>query len=248
MQQLKDLADPRLIQGCLYCGAINPDTREHVPSKILLEKPFPENLSVVAACWPCNNSYSIDEEYVACIIACMMSGTTEPEKIKNSRVMGILSKKTALRSLIEQSKYTTLDSKEKFSFSIDHNRFKNVIQKLAIGHAVYELSLVFREEPKLFDWKLISSMEEDQKATFNAPQFIDLLGEVGSRNTQRIMVVDVLLQSTTTGELIRTPLILNDWVDVQEGVYRYHVVQSNNGVQVKIVLNEYIACEVHWDV
>lgn len=248
MQQLKNLADPRLIQGCLYCGAINPDTREHVPSKILLAKPFPENLPVIAACWSCNNSFSIDEEYVACIVACMMSGTTEPEHIKNERVMSILSKKKALRFLIEKSKNTTLDSKGKYLFSIDQDRFKNVIHKLAIGHAAYELSLVFREEPKWFDWKFISSMEEDKRAAFNAHQFIDLLGEVGSRNTQRIMVVDVLLQSPTTGELVRTPLILNDWVDVQEGIYRYHVVQNNDGVQVKIVLNEYIACEVHWDV
>lgn len=134
------------------------------------------------------------------------------------------------------------------SFTIDRKRFKNVIKKLAVGHAAYELSLVFRDAPKRFDWKLISSMGEEQKVAFNAPQLIEIFGEVGSRNTQRIMVVEILLQSPSTGELAKMPFFLNDWVDVQDGIYRYHVVQNDNGVIVKIVLNEFIICEVYWEV
>jgi hypothetical protein len=246
MQQLKNFADYRLMQGCLYCGAISPDTREHVPSKIFLEKPFPDNLPVVAACLPCNNSYSIDEEYVACIIACMLSGTTEPNNIKISRIRDILHKKPALRSLIEQSMFSTPNYQDEIPFSMDQRRFKSVIQKLAVGHAAYELSLEFRDDPAIINWKLMSSMSEDELLLFNSPQLIEILGEVGSRNVQRIMVVDILLQSPSTGEIIKAPFILNDWVDVQDGVYRYHVVQTNDVVMVKIVFNEYIACEVQW--
>ncbi len=59
MEQALDYADDRLINGCIYCGGI-PDTRDHAPSRILLEPPpYPENLPVVGACKECNQSFSI---------------------------------------------------------------------------------------------------------------------------------------------------------------------------------------------
>lgn len=237
MQQLKNFADPRLIQGCIYCGAPNPDTREHVPSKVLLEKPFPENLPVIGACRSCNNSYSIDEEYAACIIACMSVGSTKPDEIKNSRVRDILSKKTYLRFMIEQSKVISSGTHSGVSFNVDQERFNKFINKLAIGHAAYELSLILHETPRRLEWKLISSMSEDEITSFDAPQLIDILGEIGSRDSQRAIVVEALLQSPSTGEMKKIPFILNDWIDVQDGVYRYHVAQNNDSVTVKIVLS-----------
>ena len=42
-----------------YCGAY-PDTRDHVPSKVLLDEPYPPDLPVIGACQRCNTSYSLD--------------------------------------------------------------------------------------------------------------------------------------------------------------------------------------------
>lgn len=67
MKQIKTFSDLRLNTQCAYCGEY-PETRDHVPSKIILENPFPENLPVVPSCLKCNNGFSLDEEYFACLI------------------------------------------------------------------------------------------------------------------------------------------------------------------------------------
>ena len=39
----------------------------------------------------------------------------------------------------------------------------------------------------------------------------------------------------------------DSWQDVQDGVYRYAVAQVPEGILVRMVLHEYLACEVGWD-
>jgi hypothetical protein len=51
MQQLRSYADERLVASCVYCGNVT-ETRDHVPSRILLDEPYPENLPVVPS-GPC---------------------------------------------------------------------------------------------------------------------------------------------------------------------------------------------------
>jgi hypothetical protein len=41
-------------------------------------------------------------------------------------------------------------------------------------------------------------------------------------------------------------LFSQGWVVVQEGNYRFQINQSN-GLRVKIVLREYLGCEIVWD-
>jgi len=41
-------------------------------------------------------------------------------------------------------------------------------------------------------------------------------------------------------------LLINDWVDVQEGRYRYLAIDDRGEVKIKIVIAEYLACEVTW--
>ncbi len=56
--------------------------------------------------------------------------------------------------------------------------------------------------------------------------------EVGSRAMQRLVV---------GGAQPEAP-----WLDVQEGLYRFHASPAN-GVEIRIVINEYLACYVHWE-
>ena len=44
--------DKRLTGMCAYCGG-QPDTRDHVPSRVFLSDPVPDDLSVVEACEEC---------------------------------------------------------------------------------------------------------------------------------------------------------------------------------------------------
>ena len=49
------------IHYCIYCGSI-ADTREHVPSKVFLNKPISDDeLPTLPACQKCNNGFSSDE-------------------------------------------------------------------------------------------------------------------------------------------------------------------------------------------
>lgn len=57
--------------------------------------------------------------------------------------------------------------------------------------------------------------------------------EVGSRAMQRLLVVD-------------QDVFREGWLVVQDGNYRYCVTQGD-GLKVKIILREYLACEVIWD-
>jgi hypothetical protein len=51
-----------IVTTCLFCGEI-ADTKDHIPSKKLLEKPYPNNLLTIPSCDKCNKSFSLDEEY-----------------------------------------------------------------------------------------------------------------------------------------------------------------------------------------
>ena len=66
MKQLKDFVDTRQKAWCIHCGASLGSvqtSRDHVPSKVLLNRPLPENVPVVTICAPCNASFAHDEEY-----------------------------------------------------------------------------------------------------------------------------------------------------------------------------------------
>jgi hypothetical protein len=51
--------------GCVYCGRVT-ETRDHVPSRVLLDEPYPDNLPVVPSREACNtnrkSSTKLDEE------------------------------------------------------------------------------------------------------------------------------------------------------------------------------------------
>jgi hypothetical protein len=54
---------------CAYCGRRKKLTSDHVPPKLLLERPFPPNLWVVPACADCNQSFIADDEYTRAALA-----------------------------------------------------------------------------------------------------------------------------------------------------------------------------------
>ncbi len=46
--------------------------------------------------------------------------------------------------------------------------------------------------------------------------------------------------------MIEMGLVINDWIDVQDDRYRYLAIDDADGVSIKIVVGEYLACEVAW--
>lgn len=241
MEQLSDYADDRLIYGCIYCGG-RAETRDHVPSRILLDPPYPDNLPVVGACQHCNQGFSMDEQYFVCLLESVLAGSTDPDKIERQSVARAMKRAPALRSKIESAKKYI---NGKIVFSVEEDRIKNVILKLARGHAAFELSQSCRDEPNHYWCGALETLSEDDRDSFDAAHIQQLLGEIGSRNTQRMYATEITV-SKESGEQTTLRVLVNDWVDVQDGCYRYLAIDDVGGVMIKIVIAEYLACEVGW--
>ena len=241
MEQVIDLADDRLVNGCIYCGGI-AETRDHVPSRILLDAPYPENLPVVGACHSCNQGFSKDEQYLVCLLESVLAGTTNPDKIRRQSVARAMKRAPALRSRIEATK-SMYDGR--IVFNPDENRVKNVMLKLARGHAAFELSQPCRQEPDHYWCGALESLTEEQREDFSAAHIQELYGEIGSRNMQRMFAAETTLQSEI-GEQNALQVVVNDWVAVQESYYRYLAIDDIGGVVIRIVISEYLACEAGW--
>ena len=80
----KYYGDTRLNQFCAFCGC-QTETEDHVPSKCFLDKPHPQDLPVIPCCYKCNHDFSLDEEYVSCMIDCMKAGTASPTLVEREK-------------------------------------------------------------------------------------------------------------------------------------------------------------------
>lgn len=225
MKQIRTLSDERLDGFCSYCGK-KPETRDHVPSKVLLDKPFPENLPIVPACKKCNEDLSLDEEYFACLIECILCGTTEIDKLKREKIRKILSKKPKLHLRLSKAQ-KQIDGN--ISFETEETRIRNVILKLARGHVKYENSEINLESPSFYSVKPLVSMNKEEMEDYFLLENNTLLPEIGSRSFQR--------------GIQRNGNFSTNWIVVQENNYRYFYTD----LTVKFIIWEYLACEVGWN-
>lgn len=224
--------DSRLSGICVYCGVGQPDSRDHVPSKTLLDKPYPKNLSVVASCTDCNRGFSIDEQYLACFLECVIQGTTEPNTNFRESVARTLKHNPLIKARINESK--SIDENGNIIWQPELKRIRNVVLKLARGHLAHELGVHHIEEPLVLIMLPTPLLSENQLASFNSLETNRelLYPEIGSR---------AFIESTTG-----KPTSYENWRTVQNGLYRYTLGQSNRD-WVKFVLSEYLACEVVWE-
>jgi len=206
---------------CAYCGD-ETTTRDHVPSRILLDEPYPENLPVVPACQKCNQGFSMDEEYVACLIECVIIGTTEPSRITREKIRRILLGKPLLADRLRSAH-------SEDGFIVEVERIRNVVLKLGRGHALYELNEPQFDTPKAIDFAPLSMLSDRDLSTFESQPTPLIFPEVGSRGMQR--------------QIMNFPLL--NWVAVQPGRYRY-LAFVDNSVVVRAVLSEYLAVQIIW--
>lgn len=225
MRQIKKFSDSRL-DVCPYCGNQRPNTRDHSPSKIFLDTPYPENLPIVNACEKCNNDFSKDEAYVACIVECLVSGTVEIKNIKRKKIRDVLLEHLNLYKLIIES-YDYASN----VFKINKDRLENILIKLAKGHLSYELSECRFSPPDIIKYNIINKMsKEDQERFIALPQNIFAYPEVGSRafvngigNTMSYV-----------------------WTILQEGTYSYATYFENDNCVVKIIMRDFLCAEIIW--
>ena len=228
MKQLSSYGDERTLAFCAFCGG-ETGTRDHCPSRVFLDGPYPENLPVVPACASCNAGFSGNEEYLACLVSCVIAGATDPDAMSREKTKRILKQKLALRARIEQSRSMSDGASV---FNPEHERVLAVITKLAQGHALYELHELYARTPDDVIYVPLSLMTDARREAFENPEPVGVWPEVGSRAMQRL--------------IIGTDVAPGGWLVVQPGRYRFHALQGS-GVDVRIVIHEYLACHVHWE-
>lgn len=128
------LMDTKQKPDCLYCGR-PADTRDHVPPKVLLQRPLPANVRTVPACGPCNRSWSLDEEYLAIVLA--QIGTTPYLAAKAGEGGSVDRALMASPGLDERIiRSLSVDAGEVY-FAPEFARVANVAEKIAWGlHAL----------------------------------------------------------------------------------------------------------------
>lgn len=238
MKQIREFTDKRLKSCCIHCGrgiaSVNSN-KDHVPSKMLLEKPYPADLPTIEICSDCNNSFSADEEYFAAFLGAVRAGTTNPDPKHFPCAHRILQSNPRLRECIEHAKseHRASDGQTHISWNPDWPRVKNVIIKNARGHAYYELGEPILGKPDYFWAGPLASLKDSEREEFEGWTEIGRLmpwPEVGSRMFTRV---------------IEGQDLENGWIIVQSDCYRYTETQEGLAT-VKMVIAEYLAAQVTW--
>lgn len=241
MKVLNSFIDSRLVEPetCVFCLG-TPETRDHCPSRIFLDSPYPDNLPVAPACEDCNNRFSIDEEYLACLISCVIAGSTQTADMERIKIKKILERKPSLRARIEKNLYRlekmeivggSFEQQTEIVFIPEFDRCSTVLIKLAKGHGYFELQRNFARAPYEFSsFSLYQLSDEDR---YNFETFTShVYPEIGTVAMQR--------------DSIGTDLGPNVWIVVQPNRYRYKILQLSEGIEIRIVIQEYLGCRIFW--
>lgn len=225
MEQIVPFADDRWSAFCAFCGA-PPKTRDHVPPKIFLDRPYPENLPVVGSCLRCNNDASLDEEYVACLLEIAACGTINPDDLRRPKVARILAAKPLLAAKLASS----LGSNGQYLLTEeDSARLSAVIEKIARALWAYETSETAGRGSAAVSYAQIAQLSNAQLDSFRALTHPDIFPEVGSRMMSRVLVDE-------------DGVIPVSWIEVQRSRFSFAIEIAFS--RVKMVLGDYLAAEV----
>ena len=232
MAKVTNFGDVRQTGFCVHCGGPTK-TKDHAPSKVFLDHPYPLTRPRLPSCGDCNNGFSDDEEYVAAFIECVVQGTTDPDCLKRENVARALRRNSALRGRIERSRREaeTLGGGRLLMWTPEEEQVLRVALKLARCHAAYELNEPQLDNPDHLLVVPLVSLTEAQREHFETPPDTRVWPEAGSR---------AMLRLVEGG-----PGLAGGWCTVQEGRYRYMAVGAGL-VIVRGVISEYLAYEVIW--
>ncbi len=99
-------------QLCVYCIRETANTVDHIPPKLLLSKPYPENLLTVPACRDCNLSFQKDDEYTRFMASVDLKSASQPTVQNNmSAILRSLQRPESQKFasyLVGQSQHSTV--------------------------------------------------------------------------------------------------------------------------------------------
>lgn len=200
---------------CCYCGGW-ADTVDHVPSKVFLDKPYPDNLPVVPCCKKCNEQFSFDEEYVAVLFECVKWQTFDPNLFIREKVRKIVEHNPAILKTVRGTILPLLDGH--FVIDLNNARLNKVLTKLIAGHLRYEgLDQWFTHDGLEISFYQDIHVNREFYKQFHSPIFSGLLPEVGCRT----------MVTLVSNEMVGSP-----WLTVQPDIYEYCVASNNSEVRI----------------
>ncbi len=233
------------VHYCIYCGE-ESDTREHAPSRVFLNKPYPEDLPVLPACKICNNGFSEDELYTEIYIDSMkyLSGYIQFLSKENQERM--------YKSSAFLDAQSDLANYYNGSEMAPNAKVVRILNKLAVGHMVYELSEGYTSEETLqlesVTYRFSFDLTSEEKGQFDSIIFMSdkLLPSLGSRVFERINILELnLVAMEDENDKKNMPLIIMNWNDIQEANYKYIAWHENDDTfHIKMVIHEFLYAEV----
>lgn len=227
VKSVRTFVDARHAAFCVYCFGM-PDTRDHVPPRVFLDRPFPENLPIVGSCRACNAGASLDEEYVACALELLACGSARSDDWERDGIVRSLARNPRLTRRLTEA----FDETEGV-LAVEGERFARVARKIGCALWSYETGEPSGDCVGAVGFATLGSLSSLTWQRFTSVPAPSIMPEVGSR----MMVV-----------ALETPrgVYAEGWRDVQPGRFSY-AVRLSDGPRVRMVLREVLAAEVMFD-
>jgi hypothetical protein len=212
---------------CVYCGEY-ATTREHIPSRVFLDEPYPFDLTIVPACLKCNNSFSRDEQYVACLTDYVRFITSNQSVPLHNKTSDMFLHDSVLRDSIEIVG-------DNININFDTYAIESILFKLARGHISSNNDISYQNKIVLCKFSLGMLPTNGDWECFNDSILVEATGEIGSDYTHNLLVV--------TSQDLESE-VYSSWNDIQEGNYRLLVLERDSKFIVRIVIFETLYAEL----
>ena len=225
MVQRYDLShDKRLGGTCFHCGSANVETVDHVPPKIFLDKPYPDDLITVRSCRGCNSASSDDEQYLASLIEAVVCGTTDPRQLKRHKISRTLERRPSIRKRLDQA---VIAENVVYTVRPEPDRVNRVLEKIARGLWRFDTEQDTADLEAIVHFD-VAPLSEDMRDRFFSSSSSGLSGwgEIGSRGFIR--------SCHSVQESLHGP----GWEDVQVGRFSFSV--DSGGDRVRMIFSDYL--------
>ncbi len=116
---------------CIYCAGKAGETRDHVPPRSLLRKPYPPDLLTVPSCRECNAGFSKDEDYFRLIAVGIYCQTQKADELFDGAISRSMDRNKNMEDLL------FIDSLREAGGSVivdlEYARIYRVAEKIARG-------------------------------------------------------------------------------------------------------------------
>lgn len=218
---------------CIYCHTNIANSREHLPSRIFLDAPYPEGYSIVPACKDCNGGFSPDEVYVSCFIDKLRNALSNNRITIREKTISAINHDKDLARIINEQIQT---ENGEIIVNYEPNSFSNILIKLAKGHLCQEQDKVFEDSCFVeCNFKFKPDLSADELYRFEKLPLVDKAGECGSDSTHGLLIIE--------GIGLPSQIVV-PWNEVQNGNYRYLTFFEQGNYVVRIIICETLFAEV----